>query len=101
MDAFIPVVATLGLGGFLGWAAATFLKTTARFVGCIVGLIFILVQYMSFKGWIHLDWSAISHATAPLGTAAKHGGGTLWRVLTYNLPFTGGFAGGFWYGMKR
>ena len=101
MDWLLPFVGTLGVGGLLGWAAATFLRTTARMVGCIIGLVFILMQVLAYYGIAEWHWDAIAKAASPAGQAAKAGGGLLWKVMTYNLPFTGGFAGGFYWGLKK
>ena len=101
MDSYLPFLGTLGLGGFLGWATATFIKTTARLVGCVLGLVFILMQVLAYYGIAQWHWEAISHATAPLAHAAQHNSGTLWKILTYNLPFAGGFGAGFWWGIRH
>lgn len=101
MDIFLPILGTLGIGGFLGWAAATFIKTTGRLIGCIIGLVFILMQVLAYYGIAQWHWDIIAKAAGPATEAAKAGGGLLWKILTYNLPFTGGFAGGFWWGMKH
>ena len=101
MDVLLPLIGTLGIGGFLGWAAATFIKTTGRVVGCIIGLVFILMQVLAYYGIAEWPWDLIAKAAAPAGEAAKAGGGLLWKILTYNLPFTGGFGAGFWWGIKH
>lgn len=101
MDALLPIVGTLGIGGFLGWAAATFLKTAGRVVGCVIGLVFILMQVLAYYGIAEWHWAGIVHAVGPAADVARHGGSVLWKLLTYNLPFTGGFAAGFWWGMKH
>ena len=101
MDWLLPFAGTLGIGGFLGWAAATFIKTTGRIIGCIIGVVFILMQVLAYYGIAQWHWDVIGKAAGPAAEAAKHGGGFLWKILTYNLPFTGGFGAGFWWGMKR
>ena len=101
MDWLLPFFGTLGIGGFLGWADATFLKTTARLVGCVIGLVFILMQVLAYYGIAQWHWDVIGHAAEPLGHAAKAGAPVIWKILTYNLPFTGGFAAGFWWGVKH
>ena len=101
MHFLLPFLGTLGIGGFLGWAAATFLKTTTRIVGCAIGLVFILMQVLAFYGIAEWHWDAIAKAAGPASHAAKHGFPVLWKIMTYNLPFTGGFGVGFWWGMKH
>lgn len=101
MDSLLPFVGTLGIGGLLGWAAATFIKTTARLVGCVIGLVFVLMQVLAYYGIAQWHWEALAHAAGPLSHAVHAGGGTLWKILTYNLPFTGGFGAGFWWGLRH
>jgi len=101
MDSLFPVLGTLGIGGVLGWAAAHFLKTAGRLLGCLLGLIFILMQLLAYYGIAEWHWDALAKAAAPAAAAAQHGGNLLWKILTYNLPFTGGFAAGFYWGLKH
>lgn len=101
MNWFPPVMLTLGLGGFLGWAAATFIKATGRLIGCVIGLVFILMQVLAYYGIAQWHWDAIARAAAPLAHTAHHSTGVLWKILTYNLPFTGGFGAGFWWGIRH
>ncbi|MCE5236873.1 FUN14 domain-containing protein [bacterium] len=101
MEVLIPIIGTLGVGGFLGWAAASFLKTTGRLIGCAIGLVFILMQVLAYYGIAQWHWDAIGHAVGGVGHAAQAGGKVLWKIMTYNLPFTGGFGAGFWWGMKH
>lgn len=101
IDSLWPVVGSLGLGGLLGWASASFLRTTARMVGCILGLVFILMQVLAYYGIAEWHWDLLQKAVAPAEHAARHSASLLWKILTYNLPFGGGFAAGFWMGMKR
>ncbi len=101
MQFLLPFVGVLGLGGVLGYGAATFLKTVTKLVGCIIGILFILMQLLAYYGFAEWHWDALGHAAGPASAAAKSGFSVLWKVLTYNLPFTGGFATGFWYGWKH
>lgn len=101
MDFILPFLATGGLGGILGYGVASFLKTVTKLVGCIIGIIFILMQLLAYYGFAEWHWGAMQEAAGPAGEAAKTGFSVLWKILTYNLPFTGGFALGFRYGWKH
>lgn len=101
MDWFVPLVGTLGVGGFLGWAAANFIKTAGRIIGCLVGLVFVLMQVLAYYGIAEWHWDTLAPVVEGVSGAAKSSGGTLWKILTYNLPFSGGFGAGFWLTMKR
>jgi uncharacterized membrane protein (Fun14 family) len=99
LDRLIPIVALLGFGGLLGWSAAHFLKTAGRLVGCACGALFILLQVLAYYGLAEIHWDKIARVAPPAEVAS----GALrffWKILTYNLPFTGGFTVGFWRGWK-
>lgn len=101
MDLLLPIAGILTLGGILGYSAATFLKSVTKIVGCLIGIVFVLLQVLAYYGFAHWDWGAVREAAGPASDAAKSGCSVLWKVITYNFPFTGGFAGGFWYGWKH
>ncbi len=101
MDFILPFFGTLGIGGLLGWAAASFIKTTGRIVGCIIGAVFILMQVLAYYGIAQWHWENLEQAVGPAEQAARGGFSFLWKIMTYNLPFAGGFGAGFWWAMKR
>ena len=101
MNLILPVAGILTLGGILGYSAATFLKSVTKIVGCIIGIAFILMQVLAYYGFAHWDWGAVREVTGPAGHAATSGISILWKILTCNIPLTGGFAAGFWYGWKH
>lgn len=100
MDSILPVATTLGLGGVLGWSAAHALKTVGKMLGCLLGIVFILLQVLAYYGIAEIHWDKAAQA-APATKIASEGFRVLWKVLTYNLPFTGGFGAGFWLGIKK
>ncbi len=101
MEWFMPVAGTLGVGGLLGWATACFLKSAGRLMGCAVGLVFVLMQLLAYYGLAEWRWDLIAPVVDKAGEVAKSSSGTLWKILTYNLPFSGGFGAGFWLALKR
>lgn len=100
MNSILPAVATLGVGGVLGWSAAHALKTVGKMLGCLLGVVFILLQILAYYGIAEIHWDKAAQA-APATQIASEGFRVLWKVLTYNLPFTGGFGAGFWLGIKK
>ena len=100
MGSFAVVIATLGLGGVLGWSSAHALKTVGKMLGCLLGVVFILAQVAAFYGIAQIHWDKVAQHY-PSAAAMKHGAGVMWKILTYNLPFAGGFGTGFWLGMKK
>jgi uncharacterized membrane protein (Fun14 family) len=102
MTSLSLVISTLGVGGLFGWFTGIAVKTMSRLLGCLLGLLFILMQLLAYYGLAEWHWDAISEfITGPAATAADAASAKLWRILTYNLPFTGGFATGFYIGLRR
>lgn len=101
MQHVIPIAAILTLGGILGYAAATFLKTMSKIVGCLIGFLFVLMQLLAYTGVVEWHWDVLQQYFGPAGEAAASSASVLWKILTYNLPFTGGFGAGFWYGWRH
>ncbi len=96
------ILGTLGVGGLLGWFAGTAVRTVTRLLGCLLGILFILMQLLAYYGFVEWQWNAISEfVMGPAATAADAASAKLWSVLTYNLPFTGGFGTGFYLGLRR
>ena len=96
------ILSTLGVGGLLGWAAGTAVRTVSRLLGCLLGVLFILMQLLAYYGFVEWQWDAISQfIMGPAATVADAASAKVWTILTYNLPFTGGFASGFYIGLRR
>jgi len=93
---------TLGVGGLLGYGAGTAIKSVSRMLGCMLGVVFILMQVLAYYGLAQWHWDRIGDLISGPGAHAAHAaGGWLWKVLTYNLPFAGGFGAGFYLAMRR
>ena len=96
------ILSTLGFGGLLGFVSGMAVRTLGRMVGCMLGVIFILMQLMAYYGLAEWHWNRIADfVTGPAATAAEAATGALWKILTYNLPLTGGFTAGFYLGLRR
>ena len=102
MTSLSVILSTLGVGGLLGWFSGVAVKTVSRLVGCMLGLVFILMQVLAYYGIAEWHWDVISNfISGPAATAAGVASSKLWTILTYNLPFAGGFATGFYLGLRR
>ncbi len=94
--------AALGFGGVAGVVAGYAAKKVTKLVALVLGLAFILVQVLAYKGFISVHWDAVQTSaeqvwTDPQGmTLADHA----WQLLSANLPFGSGFAAGFALGFK-
>lgn len=102
-DSFIfRLVTMLGFGGFCGFVTGFALKKIARIFAVILGVIFIVIQFFAFQGWITVDWDAISKSTdifsgEGMSAFLRHG----LKVLTTNLPFGSSFLIGLIMGFKK
>ncbi|MGI5817164.1 MAG: FUN14 domain-containing protein [Armatimonadota bacterium] len=102
MTSFSIILSTLGVGGLFGYFTGIAVKTMSRLLGCLLGILFILMQLLAYYGFAEWHWETISEfIMGPAATAADEATTRLWTILTYNLPFTGGFATGFYIGMRR
>ncbi|MEI8359927.1 MAG: hypothetical protein RL698_1646 [Pseudomonadota bacterium] len=93
---------TLGFGGLLGASVGYAAKKVSRLLLLFVGLGVLLVQLLAWYGWVEVHWSAIESASraywqGPDGTTLLD---RIWRIVTANLPFGGGFAAGFVLGFR-
>ncbi len=96
------ILSTLGVGGVLGFLAGMACKTLGRLAGCALGVVFILMQLLAYYGFAEWHWNRIAEfITGPAATAAEVATQRLWKILTYNLPFAGGFTAGFYLGLRR
>jgi uncharacterized membrane protein (Fun14 family) len=98
---FGAIFGALGLGGVAGAVVGYALKKVAKIAAVFLGLAFILVQFLVYKGCLHWDASAVSSHTPEMAHAAQAASHALWKVLLYNLPFAAGFAPGFWLGFRK
>lgn len=101
MDSVAPVIGTLGIGGVLGFCAGLAFKTAARIVGCLIGLVFILMQVLAYYEVAEWHWDVVARHSPQIQHAAHSAWSTTWKVLTYNLPFAGGFGAGFYLALRR
>ena len=98
---FGAILGALGLGGVAGFVVGYAIKKVAKIAAVFLGLVFILIQFLVYKGFLHWDAQALADQTPAVAGAAGGAAQALWKVLLYNLPFAGGFAPGFWLGFKQ
>lgn len=90
---------TLGGGGIAGWAVGYTLKKFAKLAALIVGVAFISLQLLAFNKFITIDWQAIKNAVPD--DKLEQSATSVMSIITYNLPFAGSFAVGFWLGFRK
>ena len=99
---FVKIIAMLGFGGLCGFVTGFALKKVARIFAVILGVIFIVIQFFAFKGWISVDWDQIAKSTDLFtGEGASRVMKSLLNVLTTNLPFGSSFLVGLFMGVKK
>ena len=103
MRAMFPGIEQLGFGGLAGACAGYAAKKMARTAAILIGVIFILLQYLAYKNLVAINWDAVEHAARGVTeSGAPHSAWAgFWRILTHNLPFGGAFVIGFWIGFKK
>jgi uncharacterized membrane protein (Fun14 family) len=103
MEAWIvPLVQQLGFGGITGALVGFAFKKVTKIVAVLLGVVFILLQYLAYKHFVAINWGEIGSAAAPhLADGGKSVAGGVWKVLTHSLPFGGAFTAGFLLGFKK
>lgn len=103
MPSLSGVILTLGLGGIAGFCVGYFIKKAAKAAALLAGLLFILIQLMAAKGWLQINWGAMSEATqhAAQSGAVDSAVSKFLAIMVNNLPSAAGFVGGFYIGIKK
>ena len=94
-----PLIAQLGVGGVGGLCVGYAVKKVAKVVAVIIGLFFLGLQYLAYRGIIDVNYAALEEWGADaLGSAVAAEG--LLRAMIANLPFAASFIVGFGMGLK-
>ena len=106
-----PYLAELGMGGIFGWTAGVAAKKVTMQVAYMVGVAFIGLQALSYYGYINISWRKVQgdlYSVVDQNSDGKLDAKDLvafWknfkRVMTTNLPSSGGFAAGFLFGFTN
>ncbi len=95
--------AELGFGGFAGFVVGFTTKKAAKVIAIALGALFIGVQVLAYYGMVEVHWETLQNGAEQLWQGNE--GVTLaekaWHVISYNLPFGGGFLAGFALGLRR
>lgn len=93
MESIGPFIGMALLGVVAGWLLGRMVRR-ATGVALLVVLVFVALQLIGFKvATVHGEalLEAARAAADPAVEAVRSSGGVLWRLATYNLPFTLGF----------
>jgi len=95
-----PMVSELGVGGVGGFVVGYALKKVAKMAAIALGLFFVALQYLAYKGFITIDYSAMREwALDLMGQSAEFQ--SIVPDLVANIPFGASFAVGFYLGLKK
>lgn len=92
----------LSVGAILGFGTGMAVKFVGKAALIIIGLIYIVLQFLAWSEVINIDWIKIQSISEPLiKQGSEEGPNWLMRILTHNVPFGGAFIGGFLLGLRR
>ncbi|HID91421.1 TPA: hypothetical protein EYP44_05630 [Candidatus Bathyarchaeota archaeon] len=99
MEALTPLLAQLGIGGVGGFLVGYAVKRIAKLVAVLLGVGFVLLQYLAYRGVIQLNYEdLLLHAQRLVSRFAWEG---LLPLLLANLPFAGSFSVGLLLGLRK
>jgi len=108
-ETILPFGSQAMMGSGLGYCSGYALKVVGRAAALGVGGGFVLLQGLSYLGYVAVDWRKVERdSLAKLdrdgdGAVTASDFGVLWRettdVLAFNLPAGTGFTGGLLYGL--
>lgn len=88
----VPALQKLGFGAAAGMTVGVATKRIFKVAIILVGVIFVAIQAMAIRGWLHVDWNTISREISPQLSAYHHG--KVVSALSHNVPFASAFSAG-------
>lgn len=85
-------------GTLLGFATGYAVKRVGQLLLLIVGVQVVAVQLMSRRGWVIVNWDAVTDDLAP--HVGRNKVDRLWEIAKYRVPFAGAFSAGCLAGIK-
>ncbi|KYH39316.1 MAG: hypothetical protein AYL28_000910 [Candidatus Bathyarchaeota archaeon B23] len=95
-----PVAGEVGIGAVGGFLVGYALKKIAKVVAVILGLGFLILQYLAYKGIIVINYDALQDWVLHLLGLTEGTQSTLVDILSH-IPFGASFALGLYIGFKR
>ncbi|RLG92553.1 MAG: hypothetical protein DRO36_01225 [Candidatus Hecatellales archaeon] len=100
IETFYPLLGQLGFGGILGFVIGYTSKKLLKILMVFIGLFFMALLYLSYTGFIQINYDKISATTEAFLRNLFGGGLSLPLFLSSNIPFIGSFIVGFGLGFK-
>lgn len=88
----------LGVGGVLGVATGYAARRLGRALAVAVGTEILLLQYMSYRGWVVVNWSSLANDMRP--KLDKGALDAARDIVLYKLPFASAFSVGMAAGLR-
>lgn len=88
----------LSVGSVLGFATGYSIKRIGQLILVVIGSEVIALQLMARRGWVVVNWSAISREFDP--HIEKHGVDRILHTLRFRIPFAGAFTAGVYAGLR-
>ena len=101
-DLISPLAVQLGAGGIAGFIIGFAVKKLLKLLAILVGLIFIFLQYLAWKGFIDIHYDNI-YATVQAMLQQSGTVVTEFNIpsfITANIPMAGSFVAGLGIGFK-
>ena len=92
-----PLVGELSIGGIGGFMVGYSFKKVTKIVAFLLGIGFISLQYLAYKGIISINYGSMKEFAKNL----IYGGSELILDLIAHAPFGAAFTGGFYLGIKK
>jgi uncharacterized membrane protein (Fun14 family) len=100
VETFYPLLGQLGFGGILGFVIGYASKKLLKILMVFIGLFFMSLLYLSYMGFIQINYDKISRSMENFLKSLFSGGLSLPVFLSVNIPFIGSFIVGFGLGFK-
>lgn len=86
-------------GTLIGFATGYALKVLGRGLLVVFGVEYIILQILSYKNFITVNWQKILASGSPVWDKRRSYFDSLLRMLTSKIPFKAGFVGGLYMGL--
>lgn len=90
--ALMSIGQQVSFGGMLGYATGFTIRKVGKAVLFLVGTEMVILQYMSYRHWVSVDWHRLSRDLQP--RLSKSSWDSFVNVLLYRIPFSAAFSGG-------
>jgi uncharacterized membrane protein (Fun14 family) len=95
-----PLISEIGIGGVGGFVVGYTVKKVARLVAIVLGIGFVALQYLAYRGIISIDYTVLKEEVLKLTGKATGLQGLITDIIIH-IPFGASFGLGFYLGLKK